>query len=158
MKMKLKYTALVCFIVLVTACTKETPEEQIIVDSQNVIAVEAELLTVVNNHRTAMGLNTLYYSTVAHEYANEHTNYMIAKGNLSHDNFSVRASNISAEESAEYVAENVAKDYDNASEAFEGWFNSASHKTTMEGDFTHTAVSVKKNQAGKLYFTQIFYR
>jgi len=28
----------------------------------------------------------------------------------------------------------------------------------MEDDFTHTAVSVKKDAEGKLYFTQIFYR
>ena len=158
MKMKLQYAVLVCFALLATACTKEAPGDELIPDAQNVAEVEGELLSVVNNYRIAMGLNALNYSAVAHEYANEHTNYMIATGNLSHDNFSVRASKISLEVSAEHVAENVAKEYDNATEAFQGWLNSSSHKSTIEGDFTDTAVSVKKNQKGELYFTQIFFR
>ena len=60
--------------------------------------------------------------------------------------------------SPEFVAENVAKDYDSAIEAFDGWLNSSSHKKTMEDNFTHTAVSVKVNNAGDFYFTQIFFR
>ena len=56
------------------------------------------------------------------------------------------------------VAENVAKDYDTALEAFEGWYNSSSHKKTMEGDFSHTAISVKKDELGNYYFTQLFYK
>jgi len=158
MKMKVQYAVLVCFIVLVTACTKETPETPIIPNAQNVVAVEGELLSAVNDHRIALGLNALDYSAIAYEYANEHNNYMIATGNLSHDNFSARASKISSKERAEFVAENVAKDYDNAAQALEGWLNSTNHKSTMEGDFTHTAVSVKKDPSGNLYFTQIFFR
>jgi len=158
MKMKLQYAVLVCLIVWGTSCTKETLETPLIPDAQNVVAVEGELLAVVNDHRITLGLNALDYSPEAHEVADEHTNYMIASGNLSHDNFSVRASKISTQVSAEYVAENVAKDYTSAAEALQGWLNSSSHKLTMEGDFTHTAVSVKKNQAGELYFTQIFFR
>lgn len=83
---------------------------------------------------------------------------MIARGTINHDNFSARASKISSIENAELVAENVAKDYANAAEAFQGWLDSSSHKKTMEGEFTHTAVSVKKDAHGKLYFTQIFFR
>jgi uncharacterized protein YkwD len=56
------------------------------------------------------------------------------------------------------VAENVAKDYDTAMEAFEGWYQSSSHKKTMEGEFSHTAVSVKKNAQGDYYYTQLFYQ
>ena len=158
MKIKIHYAILVCIVVLASACTKETTEAPIVPEAKNVIEIEGELLSVVNVHRTTLGLNALDYSAVAYEYANQHNDYMIAKGNLSHDNFSARASKISLEESAEYVAENVAKDYDNADEAFQGWLISSSHKSTMEGEFTHTAVSVKKNDAGKFYFTQIFFR
>lgn len=152
------YALLVCFAVLVAACTKETTEAPIVPEAINAIEIEGELLSVVNNYRITMELNALDFSAVAYEYANQHNDYMIAKGNLSHDNFSARASQISAAESAEFVAENVAKDYANATEAFQGWLNSSSHKSTMEGEFTHTAVSVKKNDAGKFYFTQIFFR
>ena len=79
-------------------------------------------------------------------------------GGISHDNFSARASGIATEVNAEYVAENVATDYDTAQEAFEGWMKSSSHKKTMEGDFTHTAVSVKKASNDKYYFTQLFFK
>ena len=83
---------------------------------------------------------------------------MVATGNLSHDGFSSRASSISNEVNAEFVAENIAKDFSSATEAFENWLASTDHKKTMEGNFTHTAVSVKKDAQGNLYFTQLFYR
>ena len=98
------------------------------------------------------------YSAVAYEYANKHTDYMIAKGSINHDNFSARASDISQAVNASFVSENVAKDYDSAVEAFQKWLASSDHRKTMEGEFTHTAVSVKRNSDGKLYFTQLFYR
>ena len=80
------------------------------------------------------------------------------KEGLSHDNFSSRASKISLETNAKAVAENVAKDYSSATTAFEGWLNSSNHRATIEGDFTHTAVSVKKNSDGDYYFTQLFFK
>jgi len=144
-----------------TSCTKESIENVNVGSfpkAENVVAVEQELLLAVNDHRAALGQTVLEYSAVAHKYADNHNDYMIAKGDLSHDNFSARASSISSEVNAEYVAENVAKDYDNAQEALEGWLNSSSHKKTMEGEFTHTAVSVKKDANGNFYFTQLFYR
>ncbi len=159
MKMKLRHTLLIGVVLLAVSCSKESViGETPIQESENVVFVEVELLNVVNDHRASLGYKILEYSAVAYEFANNHTDYMIAKGSLSHDNFSARASNISAIENAEFVAENVAKDYDNAVEAFQGWLNSSSHKKTMEGDFTHTAVSVKKDANGNFYFTQLFFR
>jgi uncharacterized protein YkwD len=105
-----------------------------------------------------MGYGALSFSTVAYEYANAHTDYMIAKGSLSHDNFDARASNIAAEANASEVTENVAKDYQNAVEAFNNWLESSSHRKAIEGNYTHTAVSVKKDPSGNFYFTQLFYR
>lgn len=157
--MKLRHTLLIGVVLLAVSCSKESVVgETPIQESENVVFVEVELLNVVNDHRASLGYKILEYSAVAYEFANNHTDYMIAKGSLSHDNFSARASNISAIENAEFVAENVAKDYDNAVEAFQGWLNSSSHKKTMEGDFTHTAVSVKKDANGNFYFTQLFFR
>ncbi|WP_430908777.1 CAP domain-containing protein [Maribacter sp. 2-571] len=161
MKMNLRYALLACFVSLVASCTKtSTAEEEgsIVPEARNVVAVEQELLNVVNEHRSSLGYETLEYSDTAKKYADQHTDYMIAKGNLSHDNFSARASNISTEASAEAVSENVAKDYFTAREAFEGWLKSSNHKKTMEGEFTHTAVSVKEDVSGNYYFTQLFYR
>ncbi len=158
MKMKLNGLLLACLLCIVVSCTEETQEVTLYEVNPNAVQVEQELLQVVNEYRTSLGYNTLEYSTVAYEYANAHNDYMIAKGGLSHDHFSSRASNISSETNAEYVSENVAKDYPSAQQAFEGWLNSPNHKKTMEGEFTHTAVSVKVDEAGNYYYTQLFYR
>ncbi len=158
MKMKLKYTYLVCFVLALASCSKESYDSIEIPIAENDVALEQELLGIVNDHRTALGYSSLEYSAVAYDYANSHNDYMIAKGGISHDNFSARASNIAEEVNAEFVAENVAKDYSSAAEAFQGWLNSSNHKKTMEGDFTHTAVSVKKDPNGNFYYTQLFFR
>ena len=140
------------------SCTKEQTGSVQYEVNQNAVAVEAALLEVVNTHRVALGYNALEFSQVAYEYANSHNDYMIAKGGLSHDHFSSRASNIAAEANAEFVSENVAKDYPTAEQAFQGWLDSPNHRKTMEGEFTHTAVSVKKDPQGNYYYTQLFYR
>ncbi len=160
MKMKLQHAIVAWLVLMAVSCTQDSFEDQVvpIPESENVVAVEQELLGVVNDHRTSLGYNALEYSAVAYEYANKHTDYMISKGSLSHDNFSSRASSISVQVDAEFVAENVAKDYNDAVQAFQGWLTSSSHKKTMEGEFTHTAVSVKKDANGNFYFTQLFFR
>jgi len=140
------------------SCTEETQDQSVYEVNQNAVQVEDALLQVVNEHRNTLGINALEFSAVAYEYANAHNDYMIAKGDLSHDHFSSRASNIASETNAEYVSENVAKDYTSAQKAFEGWLNSPNHRKTMEGEFTHTAVSVKIDEAGNYYYTQLFFR
>ena len=82
---------------------------------------------------------------------------MIATGSLNHDNFSARASEISSKVAAKAVSENVARNHDTAVEAMQGWLQSESHKKTMEGNYTHTAISIKEDPQGNLYYTQLFY-
>ncbi len=158
MKMRLQSVALLLFVCALASCDKEVLENTSVITAKNVLEVEQELFDTVNEHRVSLGLNALEYSEVAYTYANEHNEYMISKASISHGNFSSRASNISTQVNAEYVAENVAKDYDDATKAFQGWMNSINHKKTIEGEFSHTAVSVKKNTDDILYFTQVFYR
>ena len=158
MKMRTQYIALVLFVCTLASCSKESGETTNIIEAENAVEVEQELLNTVNDHRVALGFNSLEFSAIAYQHANAHTDYMIAKGSINHDNFSTRASDISSKKNAEFVAENVAKDYNTGQQAFEGWLNSSSHKKTMEGEFTHTAVSVKKDANGNFYFTQMFFR
>ena len=158
MKMRLPIAVSVLFVLLAGSCSKESIENTNIPSSDNAVLVEQVLLDIVNDHRNSLGYSSLLFSKVAYEYANTHTDYMIAKGSLSHDNFSARASSISSEVNAEYVAENVAKDYPDAATALEKWLESPNHRKTIEGEFTHTAVSVKKDSGGKFYFTQLFYQ
>lgn len=148
----------VLFVLLAGSCSKESIENTNIPVAENAVEIEGELLEIVNNHRNLLGYSTLQFSNVAYVYANLHTDYMIMQGSLSHDNFSARASNISSEANAEEVAENVAKGYTTALQAFDSWMASANHRKTMEGNYTHSAISVKTDSAGNYYFTQLFYR
>ena len=156
--MRLLQAVPVLFVLFFGSCTSESLTDEPVIESENIITVEQELLKIVNEYRLSLNANTLEFSDVAYKYANNHTDYMIAKGSISHDNFSSRASNINSEIPVQMVAENVAKDYNTAMEAFEGWYNSSSHKKTMEGDFTHTAISIKLDDLGNYYFTQLFYK
>lgn len=158
MKMRLHYAVAVLFVVFLGSCTSDPIEDTLVVEAKNAITIEQDLLEIVNAHRLTLKANPLEFSDVAYKYANIHTDYMIAKGSISHDNFSSRASNINSEVTVDIVAENVAKDYQTAVEAFQGWYISSSHKKTMEGDFTHTGISVKKDDLGNYYFTQLFYK
>ncbi|QLG45525.1 CAP domain-containing protein [Costertonia aggregata] len=160
MKVRMHYAAFVLFVCTLASCSSEPIDGDTtnITKAENAVEVETELLEIVNNHRASLNRPALLFSEVAYEYANAHNDYMISKGSLSHDNFSSRASKISSKANAEMVAENVAKDYDTAAGAFQGWLKSVHHKNTMEGKFTHTAVSVKKDANGNYYFTQLFYR
>ncbi len=158
MKMRAQHAVLVLFVFIFGSCSTEPIEDTANIKAENITVLEQDVLQVVNYYRAELGANTLEFSPIAYEYANQHTDYMITKGTLSHDNFSSRASSIASKVEVQLVAENVAKDYDSAQEAFNGWYKSANHKKTMEGDFTHTAVSVKKDKNGNFYFTQLFYK
>ncbi|MEB8328435.1 CAP domain-containing protein [Flavobacteriaceae bacterium KMM 6897] len=158
MKTRLHLAVMVLFVLLVSSCSKETIDEIAIPKAENAVSVEQELLIMVNDYRTSLGYSNLNFSIVAYDYANDHTDYMIAMGTINHDNFSARASKISTEVNASIVAENVAKDYTSAKRAFDEWMASAGHRKNIEGDFTHTAVSVKKDMAGNFYYTQLFYK
>lgn len=157
--MRTQLSALVLFVITLASCTKESPLESTnITVAQNSLEIESELLKIVNDHRVSLGASILEFNAVAYEYANTHNDYMISKSEISHDNFSSRASKISSETNAIEVAENVAKNFSNATQVFDGWLNSSSHKATMEGDYTHTAISVKRNDAGDYYFVQMFFK
>lgn len=157
MKTKLHYVAMALCLVVVVSCSKESDVSTEYPVAQNVTAMERELLDLVNAHRETLGQSSLFFSEVAYEYANTHTDYMIATGSLNHDNFSARASEISSKVAAKAVSENVARNHDTAVEAMQGWLQSESHKKTMEGNYTHTAISIKEDPQGNLYYTQLFY-
>ena len=46
------------------------------------VAMETDLLALVNQHRSDIGLNALENSTVSYKYAEEHNDYMISKNSL----------------------------------------------------------------------------
>lgn len=119
-------------------------------------SIESELIELVNDHRASVGASALVVSSSSYVHAKDHNDYMISKNKLSHDNFEARANKIATEIDAIQVSENVARFYTSAEGTLEGWLDSDSHKNTLEGDFTHTTLSVQLDKQGRPYFTQIF--
>ncbi len=161
MKMKMavffrRHSALI--ILLFLSCTSEEVQQSDFVEATNVQTLERELLTSVNDYRVSIGKGILEFNAIAYDAANDHNDYMISKGSLSHDNFNQRASKIYAETSAKEIAENVGRNFQTAEEALQWWLNSPSHRSSLEGNFTHTGISVKKDNLGNIYYTQIFFK
>lgn len=130
-----------------------TGNEKVSVDP---VAMEEALLDLINEHRLSIGLNTLENSATSYKYAEEHNDYMISKNTLSHDNFDERAQKISNEISAVLISENVARFYISAEATMQAWLQSETHRTALEGDFTHTTLSVQLDKDGRPYYTEIF--
>ncbi|KQC30786.1 CAP domain-containing protein [Flagellimonas eckloniae] len=150
----------------VSMCSKTSSleEEQIITESLfegekvvvDPVQMEKDLFDLVNDYRVSVGSSKLQSSPTSYKYAEAHNNYMISKNKLSHDNFESRASGIASEINAVDVSENVARFYSTAELTLDGWLKSASHKEAIEGEYTHTTLSVQLDKEGLPYFTQIF--
>ena len=67
MKMRLHYAVLLLFVCMATSCSTESAESTALVEAENNLALEQELLGIVNDHRISLDLNSLEFSSVAYE-------------------------------------------------------------------------------------------
>lgn len=166
--MKLLMTSLLAMVLLATvACSKDEGVETVEQSNYSVdlnLAQETdwqmadEILYFINEHRASMGLPALQRDRqYASAYAVDHTQYMIEKHQISHDNFGVRAQALK-DRGAASVGENVAYGYSTAESVVNAWLNSPTHRQVMEGNYTHTGFGVMQNDNGQYYFTELFYR
>jgi len=157
---------LVCFFlsVLLFSCAKEDDgiyfnesNEELSSTPIEYSAIETEILDLVNNYRNGINLQSLNSLNVISSVADSHTEYMIEKGKISHDNFDQRAQTLMNKANAKTVAENVAYGYTSAESVVNGWLNSESHRSIIENpNFTHFGISTESNNEGRNYFTNIF--
>ncbi len=119
-------------------------------------AIEIEILELINKHRITIGLNPLEKMSAIKAQAYGHTDYMIEKNQISHDNFIKRSSNLKNNPGALRVSENVAYAYSSPVSVVNAWLRSEGHKEVIEGDFTNFDISAEKDKEGKWYFTNIF--
>ncbi len=145
-----------CFVVLTctVSCSKDDSLEA--TEKLEALAIEEEIFQLVNTHRVSIGKAPLAINTLATELAEEHTHYMIAQNDISHDYFDERSDRLFDEEKASRTGENVAYGQQSAKDVMEAWINSSGHRANIEGDFTHIGISAIKNNSGVYYFTQIF--
>lgn len=125
-------------------------------DDQTVID---EYLVLMNGRRHELGINALIYSREIELKAQEHSQNM-ANGSVAfgHTGSSARCSAIiTALGPANLCGEIVAKGQDTSLEVFNAWMGSSGHRSKIENSrYTHTGVSVIKNDSGVSFWTQIF--
>jgi uncharacterized protein YkwD len=117
---------------------------------------EASVLTLVNNYRASIGLNKLEKIDYISIKSEEHDNYMITIGTVSHNYFQDRYENIVQVIGAKNVAENLAYNYTTPEGVVNAWLNSPAHKVNIVGDFTHFGIAIRTSSDGKKYYTNIF--
>src|SRR5690606_917714 len=150
---------LMALALVLLGCSAESPQEEedlyagallgnekITVDPT---AMEDRVIELENLHRASKGLNPLEEFPAVQKYAEAHNEYMISKNGISHDNFDSRAEKVAEASNAKVVSENVARHYYTAERVLEGWLESSSHRKALEGDFTHTTISILLDKAGR---------
>ena len=143
------------------SCSSDSSEgtstENKLVTSYNYNEAELKLVTLINNYRTSIGLNTLQVINHISYKSQEHNIYMIDNKSVSHDYFQQRADNLIEVLGATRVAENIAYNYQTPESALSAWLNSPGHKANIEGDFTHFGISITVDETtGKKYYSNMF--
>ena len=158
-----KLFALLFLTTLLFSCAKEEDgvyfnENSEVINAKVVYSsMESEIISLVNAHRTSMGLSALNTLNLVSGVADGHTDYMIEAGAISHDNFGERAQILMEQAGAKTVGENVAYGYSTAEGVVNGWLNSEGHRKIMENpDYTHFGISMESGTDNRNYFTNIF--
>lgn len=145
----------------IIACEKEEGADLNLLNEDSTIyePLEIELMNLVNIYRNGIGLPSLSSLKSVSNEAKTHTVYMIERGEVSHDNFSIRTFNLIENENALGVCENVSYGKQTANEVLQSWLLSSSHKAMIEGkDLTHFGISAIQDSYGKYFITQIYIR
>jgi len=123
----------------------------------NYTKLETETIDVINNYRVSIGLNKLSTIDLISSQAEVQTDYMIKEEKISHDNFIERSDYLLEKLPAKHISENVASGFSSAQSVVDAWLNSRTHKAIIEDSrYTHTGISIKKDNNGKNYFVQLF--
>ena len=161
--LSLKLSLVVLFSLVIFSCSNDDgiyfDESSEVLASDLVYSpIESEILDLVNQHRSQLGLSILKPLNIVSNTADTHTEYMIEVGQISHDNFSERSQNLMNKANAKLVAENVAYGFNSAQGVVKGWLNSEGHKAIIENPkYTHFGISTEACAiTGRNYFTQIF--
>jgi len=134
-----------------------TSTDKKVVTTYNYNETELKLITLINNYRQTIGLNTLEVINHISFKSEEHNIYMIEHNLVNHDYFQERSDNLILVLGAERVGENIAYNYKTAENAFSAWMDSPGHRANIEGEYTHFGLAVTTDaQTGKKYYTNMF--
>ena len=163
MKRPTLWPILAAFVMLISlsSCSSDSIDDKAEAVATNVVIpedkiIEIEILERINDYRISKGLNSLQGLDIIKSQTYSHTDYMIERENISHDNFHQRRNFLVSNAGAISVSENVAYGYSTAESVVVAWLNSDGHRDAIEGNFTHFNVSAEKNEEGHWYYTNIF--
>lgn len=144
--------------ILLFSCSKNEDDiNKAVIEEIKFNNLEAEVLYLVNIHRTNIGLQKVSALNQPYTEALNHTKYMIEQGKTSHDNFEVRSRNLMLMSSAKIVLENVAAGYSTADSVMKQWLSSPSHRLVIENPTVqYMGISAQIDSQGINYYTQIF--
>jgi len=128
------------------------------ISAAEIKSLQNDILKLVNQHRTKLGLKSLQMSDAATTEATKHSADM-AKGRtgFGHSGFDERMSNLKKKLGPLHATgENVAYGKIGAQEVMDMWLNSAGHRKNIEGNFSMMGIGIAQSRDGYLYFTQIF--
>ena len=156
-----KIVFLVLISISIVSCSKEeTTSVSVDLSQANAkytyTAEETQVMTLVNNYRVSNGLSALLIIDYISIKSEEHDNYMISMGAVSHNYFQDRYENLVQVIGAKNVSENLAYNYATPESVVNAWLSSTGHKANVVGDFTHFGISIRTNSEGKKYYTNIF--
>jgi uncharacterized protein YkwD len=156
---------LLLLFLMITGCKSPSAENLNPLDnyrntaSQDELTLIEDYFTLMNGHRHNLGINALIYSREIELKAQEHSRNM-ANGTTAfgHTGSGARCSSImTAIGPANLCGEIVAKGQNTSLEVFNSWMGSSGHRSKIENArYTHTGVSVIKNDSGVSFWTQIF--
>jgi len=142
------------FILVTFSCSKDEDT----VEMPNEISVADEILRLVNAHRQTQNLSVLQKNETAQKLAIDHSRYMISLGDINHDNFDLKFKTLKEQENARGMGENVAFGQQSAKDVMNSWLNSSGHRDNIEGNYTHIGIGAVKDENGRFYYTQVFFR
>ncbi len=149
-------SAIACLFLFFISCSDSSVETENLDENGTNSDFEIEIMNLINQHRTNKGLTALSILEIIKSQTDHHSDYMIAKAELSHDDFNVRADYLRTNANATNIAENVANGYTTAQAVVNGWISSNGHRENIEGDFSHFNLTAKQHTNGVWYYTNIF--
>jgi uncharacterized protein YkwD len=116
---------------------------------------ETNLISLINEHRTYLGLQEVKLNNYISSKCLEHNNYMIKQGKSSHDYFDDRAEAITNNLGASEVGENVAYNFSTPNSTLHAWLQSPGHKENLENPNWNTTGIAKLGKFTTNIFAQV---
>jgi uncharacterized protein YkwD len=114
-----------------------------------------EVHSLINLHRTSVGLTELEWSDIIAAECITHSIDMARNGTIDHNGFYERIDRIKEKITVNWAGENVALNWSTQA-AVTSWLNSPGHKNNIESNSNLTGVGIAFDSDSAMYLTQIF--